>query len=250
MKALSLRGITKTFGGLVAVNDVTFDVESKTIHGLIGPNGAGKTTLFSLVTGFYKPTAGRVELNGEDVTTTSTSHRARKGLVRTFQGTVLFPEQTVEENIANGLLATSDSSWSDLFIESREYAAARRAEVEKLLRFARLTELRSVSARDLSHGQQRVLGIAIALAANPSVILLDEPFTGMTAGEKDRLVEMLQSIRDSGTTIVLVEHDMRSVMKLCDVITVLNFGRVLTEGTPDHVRRHPEVMSAYLGTAA
>lgn len=250
MKALSLQGITKSFGGLVAVNDVTFDVESKTIHGLIGPNGAGKTTLFSLITGFYKPTAGRVALNGEDVTSTSTSHRARKGLVRTFQGTVLFPEQTVEENIANGLLATSKSSWSDWFIESREYAEARRAEVEKLLRFARLTELRSVSARDLSHGQQRVLGIAIALAANPSVILLDEPFTGMTAGEKDRLVEMLQSIRDSGTTIVLVEHDMRSVMKLCDVITVLNFGRVLTEGTPDHVRRHPEVMSAYLGTTA
>ncbi|MGO7018592.1 ABC transporter ATP-binding protein [Rhizobium leguminosarum] len=250
MKALSLNGVTKAFGGLVAVNDVTLGVEAGSIHGLIGPNGAGKTTLFSLITGFYRPTAGRVELNGEDVTPLSTSLRARKGLVRTFQGTVLFPDQTVAQNIANGLLAIGRGSWSDWFIESSAYKHAQQEEVEKLLTFSRLTDLRNASARDLSHGQQRVLGIAIALAAAPKVLLLDEPFTGMTASEKDRLVEMLQDIRKNGTTIVLVEHDMRTVMRLCDVITVLNFGRVLTEGTPEHVRRHPEVMSAYLGTTA
>ncbi|MGO6881400.1 ABC transporter ATP-binding protein [Rhizobium ruizarguesonis] len=250
MKALSLNGVTKAFGGLVAVNDVTLGIETGSIHGLIGPNGAGKTTLFSLITGFYRPTAGRVELNGEDITPLSTSLRARKGLVRTFQGTVLFPDQTVAQNIANGLLAVGRGSWSDSFIESTVYKHIRQNEVEKLLAFSRLGELRNASARDLSHGQQRVLGIAIALAARPKVLLLDEPFTGMTASEKDRLVEMLQEIRKNGTTIVLVEHDMRTVMRLCDVITVLNFGRVLTEGTPEQVRRHPEVMSAYLGTAA
>ncbi|MBX5204114.1 ABC transporter ATP-binding protein [Rhizobium sp. NZLR1] len=250
MTILSLHGVTKKFGGLTAVNDVTFSVERESIHGLIGPNGAGKTTLFSLITGFYRPTAGRVELDGKDVTSLSTSLRARNGLVRTFQGTVLFPEQTVEQNIGNGLLAKASSSWVDWIVESNAYAKSRRDEVERLLVFSRLTDLKHSAARDLSHGQQRVLGIAIALAARPRVLLLDEPFTGMTASEKDRLVEMLREIRKSGTTVVLVEHDMRTVMRLCDVITVLNFGRVLTEGTPEHVRRHPEVMSAYLGTTA
>lgn len=250
MSVLSLKGVTKKFGGLTAVNDVNLEVRAGTIHGLIGPNGAGKTTLFSLITGFYTPTTGTVHLDGEEVTSTSTSHRARRGLVRTFQGTVLFPDQNVAQNIANGMLATSSGSWRDWFSESQAYAKNRDHEVERLLQFARLTDLRNAAARDLSHGQQRVLGIAIALAAKPRVLLLDEPFTGMTASEKDRLVEMLQAIRQSGTTVVLVEHDMRTVMKLCDIITVLNFGKVLTEGTPEHVRRHPEVMSAYLGTAS
>ncbi|MGK9287078.1 ABC transporter ATP-binding protein [Sinorhizobium meliloti] len=250
MSVLSLKGVTKKFGGLTAVNDVNLDVNAGTIHGLIGPNGAGKTTLFSLITGFYTPTSGSILLNGKDVTLTSTSHRARKGLVRTFQGTVLFPDQNVAQNIANGMLATGAGSWTDWFSESQAYAKIRYQEVERLLQFARLSDLRNAAARDLSHGQQRVLGIAIALAAKPRVLLLDEPFTGMTASEKDRLVEMLQSIRQGGTTVVLVEHDMRTVMRLCEVITVLNFGSVLTEGTPEHVRRHPEVMSAYLGTTA
>lgn len=250
MSVLSLTGVTKKFGGLIAVNDVNLSVNAGTIHGLIGPNGAGKTTLFSLITGFYAPTTGSVHLDGQDVTNMTTSLRARKGLIRTFQGTVLFPDQNVSQNIANGMLASASGSWFDWFVESQAFATTRDEEVERLIQFARLTELRNAAARDLSHGQQRVLGIAIALAAKPRVLLLDEPFTGMTASEKDRLVEMLQAIRQSGTTIVLVEHDMRTVMKLCDVITVLNFGRVLTEGTPEHVRRHPEVMSAYLGTAA
>jgi branched-chain amino acid transport system ATP-binding protein len=250
MSVLSLEGVTKKFGGLTAVNDVNLDVKAGTIHGLIGPNGAGKTTLFSLITGFYVPTSGTVKLDGLDVTKLPTSMRARKGLLRTFQGTVLFSDQNVSQNIANGMLASASGSWLDWFLESQAFAKSREEEVERLLQFSKLTELRNLAARDLSHGQQRVLGIAISLAAKPRVLLLDEPFTGMTASEKDRLAEMLQAIRQGGTTVVLVEHDMRTVMKLCDVITVLNFGRVLTEGTPEHVRRHPEVMSAYLGTAA
>jgi branched-chain amino acid transport system ATP-binding protein len=250
MAVLTLREVTKTFGGLVAVNRASFAVEKAAIHGLIGPNGAGKTTLFSLITGFYRPTLGSIELDGEDITGLSTSARAQKGLVRTFQGTVLFPEQTVAENIENGMLSESNAPLTEWFIEAREAKRVRNQRTSQIIEFARLGDLRSAVAKDLSHGQQRVLGIAIALAAKPRVLLLDEPFTGMTAGEKDRLVEMLLRIRAEGTTIVLVEHDMRTVMKLCDVITVLNFGKVLTEGTPDQVRRHPEVMAAYLGSAA
>lgn len=250
MPILSLHEVTKAFGGLVAVNRVTFSVEPGSIHGLIGPNGAGKTTLFSLITGFYRPTMGRVELDGEDITRFPTSARARKGLVRTFQGTVLFSDLTVEENIANGMLAESPSPWTDWLFESPASRSSRQERSAAIMDYSRLSDLRDVVAKDLSHGQQRVLGIAIALAANPRVLLLDEPFTGMTASEKDRLAEMLRRIREDGTTIVLVEHDMRTVMRLCDVITVLNFGSVLTEGTPEQVRRHPEVMAAYLGSAA
>ncbi|TIW22632.1 MAG: ABC transporter ATP-binding protein [Mesorhizobium sp.] len=250
MPILSLHEVTKAFGGLVAVNRATFSVEPGSIHGLIGPNGAGKTTLFSLITGFYRPTMGRVELDGEDITPLSTSARARKGLVRTFQGTVLFADLTVEENIANGMLAESSSPWTDWLFETPAARSSRRERAAAIMNYSRLSDLRNVVAKDLSHGQQRVLGIAIALAANPRVLLLDEPFTGMTASEKNRLAEMLGRIREDGTTIVLVEHDMRTVMRLCDVITVLNFGSVLTEGTPEQVRRHPEVMAAYLGSAA
>ncbi|CAH2408338.1 ABC transporter ATP-binding protein [Mesorhizobium escarrei] len=250
MPILSLHEVTKAFGGLVAVNRATFSVEPGSIHGLIGPNGAGKTTLFSLITGFYRPTMGRVELDGEDITRLSTSARARKGLVRTFQGTVLFSDLTVEENIANGMLAESSSPWTDWLFESPASRSSRQERAAAIMDYARLSDLRNVGAKDLSHGQQRVLGIAIALAAKPRLLLLDEPFTGMTASEKNRLAEMLRRIREDGATIVLVEHDMRTVMRLCDVITVLNFGSVLTEGTPEQVRRHPEVMAAYLGSAA
>lgn len=250
MAILSLKGVTRSFGGLVAVNDVSFSVKQGTIHGLIGPNGAGKTTLFSLITGFYKPNRGIIELDGQDVTPLPTSKRARKGLVRTFQGTVLFPQQTVAENVENGMLGRVTARLSDWIVDLRDARHEREARLDDILSFTGLSDLRDVTARDLSHGQQRVLGIAIALAAAPRVLLLDEPFTGMTASEKDRLSDMLQRLRRQGMTIVLVEHDMRSVMRLCDVITVLNFGKVLTEGAPSEVRRHPEVISAYLGSPA
>ena len=249
MPVLELSNVTKAFGGLVAVNDATFSVESSTIHGLIGPNGAGKTTLFSLIAGFYRPSVGRIILEGRDITRLSTSDRARRGLVRTFQGTVLFPDQTSRENIQNGSLAQTGNRFGNLF-DTRAAKRARTEQAEQILEFCMLSEVANTAARDLSHGQQRVLGIAIALAAKPRVLLLDEPFTGMTANEKDRLVEMLERIRASGTTIMLVEHDMRSVMRLCSIITVLNFGTVLIEGTPEQVRRHPEVIAAYLGTGA
>ena len=249
MALLELSALRKAFGGLVATDDVSVAIAPNAIHGLIGPNGAGKTTLFSLITGFYRADSGTVRFDGADVTGLTTSARARRGLVRTFQSNLLFGDQTVLENVVSGALISRPRHAFDWLYERKADREASTAAARDILDFCRLTDKADVSARDLSHGQQRVLGIAVALAARPRLLLLDEPFTGMTAREKDDLVTMIQSIRARGTTIILVEHDMRAVMRLCDRITVLNFGRVLAEGTPEQVRRHPDVMAAYLGTA-
>jgi branched-chain amino acid transport system ATP-binding protein len=249
MAMLQLIALRKAFGGLVAADSISVSVETGVIHGLIGPNGAGKTTLFSLITGFYRADSGRVVFDGNDVTALSTSARAQRGLVRTFQSNLLFSEQTALENVASGALGTRSRHAFDWLFERPAQRVAMEATGREILEFCGLGDKVDVPASDLSHGQQRVLGIAIALAARPRLLLLDEPFTGMTAREKDALAEMIQAIRARGTTIVLVEHDMRAVMRLCERITVLNFGKVLAEGAPDQVRRHPEVMAAYLGTA-
>jgi branched-chain amino acid transport system ATP-binding protein len=246
---LQLLAVRKAFGGLVAADDVSFSVAAGTIHGLIGPNGAGKTTLFSLITGFYRADSGTVVFDGTNVTPMSTSARARRGLVRTFQSNLLFGEQSALENVVSGGLGTRSRQPFDWLLERPSQRAAVMETAREILQSCSLGDKSEVPAGSLSHGQQRILGIAVALAARPRLLLLDEPFTGMTAREKDALVEIVQSIRARGASIVLVEHDMRAVMRLCDRITVLNFGKVLAEGTPDQVRRHPDVMAAYLGTA-
>jgi branched-chain amino acid transport system ATP-binding protein len=247
---LELQTLRKAFGGLVAIDNVAATISANAIHGLIGPNGAGKTTLFSIVTGFYRADAGKVVYDGADVTRFSTAERARRGLVRTFQSNLLFVEQTTLENVATGALISRPRHAFDWFSDRAADHDEALWEARQTLDFCRLGDKAETFAIDLSHGQQRVLGIAVALAAKPRLLLLDEPFTGMTAGEKDALVAMIRAIRDRGTTIVLVEHDMRAVMQLCDRITVLNFGKVIAEGTPEEVRRHPEVMAAYLGAGA
>jgi branched-chain amino acid transport system ATP-binding protein len=246
---LQLSGVRKAFGGLVAVDDISFSVAAGAIHGLIGPNGAGKTTLFNLITGFYRADAGRVIFDDADVTTLPTSARARRGLVRTFQSNLLFKEQTVLGNVISGGLGSRPRQAFDWLVERPARHAAIVATAREILDFCGLSEKADLPADSLSHGQQRILGIAVALAARPRLLLLDEPFTGMTAREKDALVGIIQSIRARGASIILVEHDMRAVMRLCDCITVLNFGRVLAEGSPDQVRRHRDVMVAYLGAA-
>ena len=249
MAILELNALRKAFGGLIATDDVTISVAADAVHGLIGPNGAGKTTLFSLITGFYRADTGSVRFDGMDVTGLTTSARARRGLVRTFQSNLLFNDQSVLENVASGALISRPRHALDWLYERKVDRVKANKAAREILDFCRLSDRADVAARDLSHGQQRVLGIAVALAARPRLLLLDEPFTGMTAREKDELVTMIQAIRARGATIILVEHDMRAVMRLCDRITVLNFGKVLAEGTPEQVRRHPDVMAAYLGTA-
>ena len=245
---LEVRNLTRSFGGLVAISDLSFSVGENEIRGLIGPNGAGKTTTFNVISGFYPPSAGSVLFRDEDISGMRTSAIAARGLVRTFQATTLFQELTVLENVLVGrhLHAPTDPLRALLGADRRREAAARAQSLE-LLDFFGLGDRADDSAMSLPHGLQRALGIAVAFAANPKLLLLDEPFTGMNPEETRQMMEIVRKVRDRGVTLLLVEHDMQAVMGLCDRITVLDFGRLLTEGTPEEVRRHPKVIEAYLG---
>ena len=251
MAMLEVRNLMRSFGGIVAVSDLSFAVEEGEIRGLIGPNGAGKTTTFNVISGFYAPTAGRVLFRGEDVSGMPTHAIAARGLVRTFQSTTLFQELTVLDSVLAGrhLQARVDPLRALLGADRRRQAAARDKALE-ILDFFGLAERRDELAMSLPHGLQRALGIAVAFAAEPALLLLDEPFTGMNPEETRRMMEIARRVRESGVTILLVEHDMQAVMGLCDRITVLNFGTLLAEGAPDEVRRHPQVIEAYLGAAS
>ena len=247
---LQVHDLTRAFGGLIAVNNLNFSVQAGAIHGLIGPNGAGKTTTFNVISGFYAPTSGRVVYQGRDVSGLSTAHLAGIGLVRTFQGTTLFKEFTVLDNVRMGFHGSAKSGFvARLLNTDRALEEGIVHEAHDLLGFFDLAELSGELAANLSHGHQRALGMAVALAARPKVILLDEPFTGMNPEETARMMELVRSVRERGVTVMLVEHDMQAIMGLCDTITVMNFGSLLTEGTPTEVRNDPQVIEAYLGSA-
>ena len=248
MPILAVEGLTMKFGGLVAVDNLSFSIEQGEIRGLIGPNGAGKTTTFNVVSGFYTPTGGRVIYDGEDISGHKMSVVAAKGLIRTFQHSTLFQEFSLLENVLVGchlhqrptLIASILGTDADKQRETREKAL-------ETLEFFDLADRRNDLAAELPHGLQRALGMAVALAAEPRVLLLDEPFTGMNPEETRHMMELMLKIRDRGVTLLLVEHDMQAVMGLCDRITVLNFGRLLVEGTPEEIQSNPEVIEAYLG---
>jgi len=248
MAILETRELSRNFGGLAAVSELSFAVEQGEIRGLIGPNGAGKTTTFNVISGFYPPSAGRVLLRGEDVSGMRTSAIAARGLVRTFQVTTLFQEFTVLDNVLVGchMYARPGPFKALLGADRRDEQAARTKALE-ILEFFGLDERQDELAMNLPHGLQRSLGVAVALAADPTLLLLDEPFTGMNPEETRQMMDVVRRVRERGVTILLVEHDMQAVMGLCDRITVLNFGKLLTEGSPDEVRHHPEVIEAYLG---
>ena len=248
---LEVRNLTRRFGGLFAVSDLSFSVEAGEIRGLIGPNGAGKTTTFNVISGFYPPSEGRVLFLGDDISGMPTNAIAARGLVRTFQATTLFREFTVLENVLVGChLQARTDPFRALLGTDRAREDAARTKAAGILEFFGLEKRRNDPGMSLPHGLQRALGMAVAFAADPKLLLLDEPFTGMNPEETRRMMDIVRKVRDRGITILLVEHDMRAVMGLCDRITVLNFGRLLTEGTPEEVRRHPEVIEAYLGAAA
>ena len=245
---LEIEGLTMRFGGLIAVDQLSFSVDDGAIHGLIGPNGAGKTTTFNAISGFYQPAAGSVRLRGQTISGLSMHQVARSGLVRTFQHSTLFAEMSVLENV---LVGTHCAFRPNLFAALVGSDRKRRMEAEKsaesALFYFDLDHLANERAGDLSHGHQRALGMAIAYAADPKVMLLDEPFTGMNPEETGRMMETTRKLRDSGITIVIVEHDMKAIMGLCDRITCMSFGKLLAEGGPDDIRRDPEVIQAYLG---
>ncbi len=247
---LKVEDLTMRFGGLVAVDALNFTVHHGTIHGLIGPNGAGKTTTFNMISGFYTPTSGNVLLRGEDISGLKMHEVARRGVVRTFQHSTLFAELTVMENALVGThMPFRPNIFAAIVGWDREDRRGAQARAREALEFFGLDHLRTERAGDLSHGHQRALGMAVAYASHPDLMLLDEPFTGMNPEETRQMMELMRRQREAGTTILLVEHDMQAIMGLCDRITCMSFGKLLAEGGPKEIRNHPAVIEAYLGGA-
>jgi branched-chain amino acid transport system ATP-binding protein len=251
MSLLRIAGLTCRFGGLLAVNDVTLTVEPRAIHGLIGPNGAGKTTTFNLISGVLKPTAGRVVFDGADITGVPMHRLVKRGLVRTFQHSQLFPAFTVFRNVLLALHShTGFSTLGGFFgsIAERRKRAELADEALRILEFVGLADRADHLAGDLPHGFQRLLQVAVGLAPKPRLLLLDEPVAGLNHGDVDRMMELVRSLRDKqGVTVVLVEHNMKAVMGVCDRVSVLQFGKLIAEGSAQEVTQNPTVIEAYLG---
>ncbi len=247
---LELAGLTRRYAGLVAVDSVDLAVAPGTIHAIIGPNGAGKTTLFNLISGLVTPSEGQISFLGHSITAAPTFRRAALGMGRTFQNIRIFGGMTVLENVLTGLAPSFKGGIGAVVAGLPALRRAERAAIARALDVLDLVGLRAQSdapAASLPYGDQRRLEIARALASSPRLVLLDEPAAGMNPAETAALALLVRKIRGSGTTVLLVEHDMSFVMDLSDRVTVLNFGRRIFEGSPAEVRREPRVIEAYLG---
>jgi ABC-type branched-subunit amino acid transport system ATPase component len=251
MSRLQLADVSRHFGGVRAVDGVSFAVEPGRIHGLIGPNGAGKTTVINLISGLMAPTGGAITYGERRIDGLAAHRIAALGIARTYQNIRVFPAMTALENVLVGQhLSTKSPFWQRAIFaaaERRESAAAR-AEAERLLAQVGLAHRRDIAAGALAYGEQRRLEIARALGARPSLLLLDEPAAGMNTVEIEEVAGIIRSLTAAGRTILLVEHNMALVMSICDRVTVLNFGRLLADGPPDAIARDPAVVAAYLGT--
>lgn len=250
MSLLKVKGLTKRFGGLAANNDISLEVPQGSLFAVIGPNGAGKTTFFNMVSGFLSSTAGSIEFDGRDTTKVPQYDIAAMGLVRTFQLVQLFKGMSVAENVEVGChLATRGGVAASLFRPSwfRKQEVEVRERAHELLEFVGLSAQADLDAELLPYGQQRLLEVARALAAQPKMLLLDEPAAGLNTQETEGLAQIIQKINAQGTTVLLIEHDVALVTRIAHRIAVLDFGKKIAEGTPDEIKAHPEVIAAYLG---
>lgn len=249
---LQVEGLTKRFGGLTAVNSIDLSIQPGELVGLIGPNGAGKTTFFNLLTGYIRPSAGSVTFEGKNITNKKPHYVASKGMVRTFQQDNVFAKLTAVDNLVLAAHVHSRiSAWQTIFRTpaSRHREKEVRTRAEEVLEMVGLGSLVNCQAGSLAHGHKRMLGIGVALMCRPKLLLLDEPLAGMNAAEVEDTLALVRKLWDAGLTVLLIEHNMRAAMSVCERFLVLNFGTKIAEGTPNEIRSNPQVITAYLGAA-